>query len=92
MKAMRTVKDVMDKVQSIHEASSWINHICVQKAADMTEQCRSGLMMADDLLYLKMREIARLPRGYERIRSYAMSHSSLAALRALLVGPLVNLP
>lgn len=50
MKAMRTVKDVMDKVQSIHEASSWINHICVQKAADMTEQCRSGLMMADDLL------------------------------------------
>lgn len=50
MKAMRTVKDVIDKVQSIHEASSWINHICVQKAADMTEQCRSGLMMADDLL------------------------------------------
>lgn len=42
-------------------------------------------MMADDLLYLKMREISRLPRGYERIRSYAMSHSSLAALRALLV-------
>ena len=42
-------------------------------------------MMADDLLYLKMREISRMPRGYERIRSYAMSHSSLAALRALLV-------
>ncbi|MBQ7455602.1 MAG: hypothetical protein IJS53_04095 [Clostridia bacterium] len=41
--------------------------------------------MADELLYLALRETPRTPWHYQRLRDYALTHESLAALRALYV-------
>lgn len=41
--------------------------------------------MADDLLYLLLRQLPRTEWQYQRLRQFAMTHASLSALRALYV-------
>jgi len=41
--------------------------------------------MADDVLYLPLRELPRTVEQYERLRGFAMTHESLSALRALYI-------
>lgn len=48
MSNLRTVRDVMNKIKTIHEASSWINH--VYAGDGVTPQCKKGLELADELL------------------------------------------
>ena len=42
--------------------------------------------MADDVLYLALADLARTPWQYGQVRQFALTHSSLAALRALYTG------
>lgn len=39
--------------------------------------------MADEVLYLKLQQLPRNPEQYQRLRQFAMTHESLAALRTL---------
>lgn len=41
--------------------------------------------MADEVLYLRLRDLAHNPTQCSRLRAYAMTHDSLAAFRALYV-------
>lgn len=50
MKAMRTVKDVMDKVRDIRETGSMLLHINATKGNDLNDLEKNALIHADELL------------------------------------------